>query len=130
VLTRPPSWFHGSAPAAGFLIGIHGRYVLPVLPGRSSVAIPAKPWCATTFISRELSVDDLREPTGDELAALTLITARVARRWLEGTRDPGTLNADQQADARRSSAKFQRSEPSGSSAPAKSSSARCWREGR
>jgi hypothetical protein len=90
VLVRPPEWFQGNAPAGGFLIGIHGRYVLPVPRVRSPGVILARPWRATTFISRELSADDLRELTGDELAALTLITTRVARRWLERSRGVST----------------------------------------
>jgi hypothetical protein len=30
VLAKPPSWFQGEAPAGGFLIGIEGRYAIPV----------------------------------------------------------------------------------------------------
>jgi hypothetical protein len=99
VLAKPPSWFQGNAPAGGFLIGIRGRYVMPVRPVRSLEMVLARPWRATTFISRVLSADDLRELTGDELAALTLVTGRVARRWTEGSRDGVDGNDGQHQDA-------------------------------
>jgi hypothetical protein len=85
VLSRPPSWFQGGLPSGGFLIGVQGRYVIPVRPVRSPDVLLARPWRAITFIARELSADDLRELTGEELVALTLITGRVARKWLEHT---------------------------------------------
>jgi hypothetical protein len=102
VLTKPPMWFHGDAPAGGFLIGIQGRYVIPVRRVRATDVILARPWRATTFISRELSTDDLRELTGEDLAALTLVTGRVARKWAEKSRDIGDAKlADAVAALRR-----------------------------
>lgn len=89
VLSKPPSWFCGDTPVGGFLIGIQGRYVLPVRRVRSVEAVLARPWRATTFISRDLSAEDLRELTGDDLAALTLVTGRVARKWVEKSRGGG-----------------------------------------
>lgn len=98
VLAEPPSWFQGNAPGGGFLIGIRGRYVMPVRSVRSLEVMLARPWRATTFISRALSADDLRELTGDELAALTLITVGVARRWVQRTRDVSDGNDGQHED--------------------------------
>ena len=99
VLTEPlPHWLQGDAPAGGFLIAIQGRYVIPVRPVRADV-MPARPWRATTFISRELSAEDLRELTGDDLAALTLIAARVARRWAEGSRHVEDASETQRCDS-------------------------------
>jgi hypothetical protein len=57
--------------------------MIPVRLVRSPAVILARPWRAIAFISGELSAEDLRELAGKELVATTLITTRVARRWLE-----------------------------------------------
>lgn len=81
VLAKPPAWFHGDPPPGGFLVGIAGRYVLPVAraPRRGGFA-PARAWLATTFISRDLSAD-LATLSGEDIAALTFLPQKVISNW-------------------------------------------------
>jgi hypothetical protein len=91
VLARPPAWFHGSAPDGGVLVGIAGRFVVPLVraPIRAG-ALPSRPWRAVTFVSRELAAD-LARVSGEDLAAPTFLPQRVVGAWAAHT--PGSTAA-------------------------------------
>ena len=81
MLDRPPAWFHGTTGTVAFVVGIAGRFVLPVVraPTRDGL-VPARAWLAKTFISRDLGAD-VEDLSGEDIAALTFVPARVLAAW-------------------------------------------------
>jgi hypothetical protein len=81
VLDKPPAWFHPGKAGSEFLIGIAGRYVLPVVRAPMTVhVVPARPWLATTFVARDLG-SDLCYLSGRDLVAITFFPQRVLLEW-------------------------------------------------
>lgn len=86
VREHPPAWYHGRRGATLFYLVLDGRYVIPVQQARlRGSSLPARPYVATTLVSRDITDADIAVMTGEALARLVALPREVLADWAERT---------------------------------------------